>query len=78
VICIPPPSSEASIAGDKHPVVGITHHRNEKGLHLIVVANLVKFVPFKMNPLPFNRLFLSPNCGFTQMQRSFHFFTEKA
>jgi hypothetical protein len=78
MVSIPTPSGQTTVTRDEHPVVGIAYHRNEKGPHLIVIPNLIKFVPFKTNPLTFNRFFLSPDCGFTQMQKSFHFFTEKA
>jgi hypothetical protein len=78
MVGIPPSSSQTSIAGNKHPVIGITHHRNKKRPHSIVVADPVIILPLKTNPIPLDGVFLELERAFPQMQSSSHFSQNKA
>jgi hypothetical protein len=78
MVSIAPACSQTSIARNKHPVIGITHHRNKKGPHSIVVADPVIILPLKTNPIPLDGVFLELERAFPQMQSSSHFSQNKA
>jgi hypothetical protein len=78
MVSIAPACSQTSIAGNEHPMIGITHHRNKKWPHPIVIADPVIILPLKANPIPLDGFFLRMERAFSQMQSSSHFPQNKA